>query len=48
MKNILVMVMLILVVIAIYESTIDGATGVKQSIKEHGQNINAAISRMSP
>ncbi|WP_409342605.1 hypothetical protein [Paenibacillus sp. MBLB4367] len=48
MREILITVMLIIVVIAIYNTTIGGPGGSKQNVRDGGARVNATIQRINP
>ena len=47
MRTILMTIMLIIVSIAIYNSTVGGEEGAKQKVKENGLQINHSIERIN-
>lgn len=48
MRHILVTIMLIIVVIAIYTTTIGGSEGMQQNVKTTGGRLNGTIESINP
>lgn len=47
MRSILISMLLIVVIITIYSSTIGGAGGVQSKLLEHGEHMNRTIERLN-